>query len=99
MTCAIEIRERSSGSLVTAGFGAMRVQIFLDRERSNTSFLGPESANPISSSVGRLKIKEWQAKKHSEYWAAEVLHCTAFGKTLYKDLQVSDRKQRRLITR
>jgi hypothetical protein len=61
----------------------------LATERSSTSFLGPESAIPISSSVGRLKIKEWRAKKHSEYWgchtgyeAVEALHCRAFGKTV-----------------
>jgi hypothetical protein len=37
------------------------------REGSSSSFLGPESAIPILSCVGRLKIKESLIKQHSKY--------------------------------
>jgi hypothetical protein len=33
-------------------------------------FLGLERAIPISSCVGKFKIKEWLPKNHSEYGAA-----------------------------
>jgi hypothetical protein len=44
----------------------------LDKKGSSILFLDPEPAIPISLCAGKLRIKEWLTKQHSEHWVATL---------------------------
>jgi hypothetical protein len=63
-------RWRSSGSITTVRSGQGGRQTPCRKGSSNNPSLDPQLAIPISPLAGRLRIKEWLIKKHSECRAA-----------------------------
>jgi hypothetical protein len=71
---------------------------------SSNPFLGLKPVAPISPCVGRVKIKKWLTKVHSEYWAAmpgmrlSKLFIEGPWEKLSRNVLALDRKQRTLVT-